>query len=154
LEVAWRKRRAASEKQGILDMNRRLLAGTAGAVLLGLAGPAMADPDGWYGAVDLGYHWQGDFVLESENNAPDNAPYQFDFATDPDWAGFARLGYRFSPNWRAELEGGYRPGDLVSALSPEPRTPPTSVALCTPGCGRASPPRPAARRTARSISGA
>ena len=114
-------------------MKSRLLAGTAGVVLLGLAGPAMADPDGWYGALDLGYHWQGDFVLESEGLAPDGDPYAFDFATDPSWAGFVRLGYRFNPNWRVELEGGYRPGDLTSAVSPDARTPPTSVALCTPG---------------------
>jgi OOP family OmpA-OmpF porin len=26
------------------------------------------------------------------------------------WAAFARLGYRFNPNWRVELEGGYRSG--------------------------------------------
>ncbi|WP_461344664.1 outer membrane protein, partial [Brevundimonas sp. GN22] len=35
------------------------------------------------------------------------------------WAAFARLGYRFNPNWRAEIEGGYRSGDIgtVRAVS-------------------------------------
>ena len=106
-------------------MNRRLLAGTAGAVLLGLAGPAMADPDGWYGAVDLGYHTMDDFGTNSEANAPDGGPYNFNWGTEDTWAGFVRLGYRFNPNWRVELEGGYRPGDIESAIG-FPRTLPAS----------------------------
>ena len=93
-------------------MRSRLLAGTASVVLLGLAGPAMADPDGWYGALDLGYHWQEDLGTFSEGNAPDGGPYNFNWSTESTWAGFARLGYRFNPNWRVELEGGYRPGDI------------------------------------------
>src|SRR5690606_9629599 len=31
---------------------------------------------------------------------------------DGGWLGLARLGYRFNPNWRMELEGGYRSGDI------------------------------------------
>jgi outer membrane protein OmpA-like peptidoglycan-associated protein len=38
----------------------------------------------------------------------------WDFNTERDWAGFIRLGWRFNENWRAEIEGGYRPADIES----------------------------------------
>ncbi|MCS6627957.1 outer membrane beta-barrel protein, partial [Roseibacterium beibuensis] len=65
------------------------------------AGAASADPNGWYGAIDAGYH-----MPEVETS------YGFEIEADDDWAGFARLGYRFTPNWRVELEGGYRPSEV------------------------------------------
>ncbi|MGZ3298105.1 MAG: OmpA family protein, partial [Asticcacaulis sp.] len=34
-------------------------------------------------------------------------------------AGFLRLGYRFNQQWRVELEGGYRPGDINKAVGPK-----------------------------------
>ena len=34
--------------------------------------------------------------------------------TRDSWAGSARLGYRFAPHFRAELEGGYRDNPLSS----------------------------------------
>jgi len=81
-------------------MKVKLLAGVAMAGLF-TAGAAAADPNGWYGAIDAGYH-----MAEAETS------YGYDVEVDDDWAGFARLGYRFTPNWRVELEGGYRPGQI------------------------------------------
>ena len=83
-------------------MKVKLLAGVAMAGLFA-AGAASADPNGWYGAIDAGYH-----MADAETAAG------FDIEVDDDWAGFARLGYRFTPNWRVELEGGYRPGEVES----------------------------------------
>ncbi len=82
-------------------MKVKLLAGVAMAGLF-TAGAAAADPNGWYGAIDAGYH-MAEVELDSAVD---------EFEVDDDWAGFARLGYRFTPNWRVELEGGYRPGEL------------------------------------------
>src|SRR5690606_37769055 len=78
-----------------------ILATSAAGALALSAGAASADPNGWYGAIDAGYH-----MAEAETSAG------FDVEIDDDWAGFARLGYRFTPNWRVELEGGYRPGEI------------------------------------------
>ncbi|MBI2261586.1 MAG: porin family protein, partial [Caulobacterales bacterium] len=78
-----------------------ILATSAAGALALSAGAAAAEPNGWYGAIDAGWHTAG--VATSRN---------IDFDIEPDWTGFARLGYRFTENWRVELEGGYRPGDL------------------------------------------
>ncbi len=83
-------------------MKVKLLAGVAMAGLFA-AGVANAEPNGWYGAIDAGYH-AADVEMGGSTLA--------DMDVDDDWAGFARLGYRFTENWRVELEGGYRPGDL------------------------------------------
>ncbi|MDQ7812524.1 outer membrane beta-barrel protein, partial [Brevundimonas sp.] len=82
-------------------MKVKLLAGVAMAGLFA-AGAASADPNGWYGAIDAGWH-----TAEVETDR-----FADEFEVDDDWAGFARLGYRFTENWRVELEGGYRPGEL------------------------------------------
>src|SRR5690606_36804523 len=82
-------------------MKIKLLAGVAMAGRF-TAGAANADPNGWYGAIDAGCH-----TTEVETNRGID-----EFEVDDDWAGFARLGYRFTENWRVELEGGYRPGEL------------------------------------------
>jgi OOP family OmpA-OmpF porin len=65
---------------------------------------------------------------------PDGAHYHWAWSTDDDWTGFVRLGYQFNPNWRAELEGGYRPGDLTSVRGNPVRQQP--IGLCTPGVTR------------------
>ncbi|MBW8304453.1 MAG: porin family protein, partial [Brevundimonas sp.] len=82
-------------------MKVKLLVGVAMAGLF-TAGAASADPNGWYGAIDAGYHMPD---VQTDRSIDE-------FEVDDDWAGFARLGYRFTPNWRVELEGGYRPGEL------------------------------------------
>jgi len=81
---------------------------TTAAVALALsAGAASAEPDGWYGAVDAGYHVIDDINTESSTNG-----VNWNWEVNDGWAAFARLGYRFNPNWRVELEGGYRSGDI------------------------------------------
>jgi OOP family OmpA-OmpF porin len=114
-------------------MKLQLLAGVALAAVFA-AGAASAQETGWYGAVDLGYHWPEGITPNRTLNAPDGAPYHWTWSTDDDWAGFVRLGYQFNPNWRAEVEGGYRPGDLTSVRGNPVRQQP--IALCTPGVTR------------------
>ena len=84
-------------------MKLKWMAGVAAAAMFA-AGAAQAEPDGWYGAIDLGYHWP-----DAEAGFVGFGTADFDLENS--WTGFARLGYRFNPNWRFELEGGYRPGD-------------------------------------------
>ena len=48
-------------------MKLKLLAGAAMAAAFAASG-AMAQ-EGWYGAVDLGYHWPTEFKVTSSNNA-------------------------------------------------------------------------------------
>ncbi|PTS86143.1 MULTISPECIES: outer membrane protein, partial [unclassified Caulobacter] len=114
-------------------MKFKLLAGVALAAVCAASG-ASAQETGWYGAVDLGYHFPTAIGTESDLNAPDSAHYHWTWSSDRDWAGFVRLGYQFSPNWRAELEGGYRPGDLTSVRGNAVRQQPRG--LCTPGVTR------------------
>ncbi|RZI98357.1 MAG: cell envelope biogenesis protein OmpA, partial [Brevundimonas sp.] len=87
-------------------MKVKLLASVATAGLLA-AGAAAAEPNGWYGAIDAGYHTLGDVETRSQTTGA-----LFDIGTEGDWAAFARLGYRFDQNWRVELEGGYRQNDI------------------------------------------
>ena len=114
-------------------MKLQLLAGVALAAVFA-AGAASAQETGWYGAVDLGYHWPEGISTEGDAALRDGAPAHWTWATDDDWAGFVRLGYQFNPNWRAELEGGYRPGDITSVRGNPVRQQP--YALCTPGVTR------------------
>ncbi|WP_031235603.1 OmpA family protein [Asticcacaulis sp. AC402] len=121
-------------------MKLNLLAGVALAAMAVATGAAAEQYPGWYGGVDLGYHAKGDYEGVSTGKMADGGAYMYDVATDEDWAGFARLGYRYNPNWRVEFEGGYRPGDVTTATAPFPRDYPTipgttavDTALCTVG---------------------
>ncbi|WP_141258376.1 outer membrane protein, partial [Brevundimonas diminuta] len=91
-----------------------ILASSAAAALALSAGAASAEPDGWYGAIDAGYHIIDDINTEASTNG-----HNWNWEVNDGWAAFARLGYRFNPNWRVELEGGYRSGDIgkVRAVS-------------------------------------
>ena len=93
-------------------MKVKLLAGVAMAGLFA-AGVANAEPNGWYGAVDAGYH-----TIDTIESRSQTTGRQFDFEAQDDWAAFARLGYRFDQNWRVELEGGYRSNDIETITSP------------------------------------
>ncbi len=86
-------------------MKLKLLAGAALAATL-VASGASAQDSGWYGAIDLGYHWSDD----SNYDVPVGTNPNVD--PDDEWVGAARLGYRLSPHWRVELEGAYRPGEV------------------------------------------
>ena len=87
-------------------MKLKLLASVAAAGLFS-AGAASADPNGWYGAIDAGYHMIDDINAESSTTGAN-----WNWEVNDGWAAFARLGYRFNPNWRVELEGGYRSGNI------------------------------------------
>ena len=54
-------------------MKFKLLAGVALAAVCAASGVS-AQETGWYGAVDLGYHWPTGLKTESDRNAPDGAP--------------------------------------------------------------------------------
>ncbi|KAK0340335.1 hypothetical protein LTR94_030946, partial [Friedmanniomyces endolithicus] len=91
-----------------------ILASSAAAALALSAGAASAEPDGWYGAIDAGYH-----IIDDINTEASATGHNWNWEVNDGWAAFARLGYRFNPNWRVELEGGYRSGDIgkVRAVS-------------------------------------
>ena len=107
-------------------MRIKLFAGAAIAALLS-AGAASAEPTGWYGAVDAGFNMFGD-----EPRALSNTGAVFDMGVENGWAGFARIGYRFDENWRVELEGGHRSGDLISADRADYASPVPPTAICAP----------------------
>jgi outer membrane protein OmpA-like peptidoglycan-associated protein/outer membrane protein W len=69
---------------------------------------AQVEPNGFYVAGDLGVHQDESKQAESSLKKPDGFTAKWDFAIDEDYAAFGRLGYRISPNWRVEAEGGYR----------------------------------------------
>ena len=112
-------------------MKFKLLAGAAMAAVF-VASGASAQV-GWYGAVDLGYHWPEGILGESSNTAANGNIYIWRFNQQKDWTGFGRLGYQFTDHWRVELEGGYRPGDISSVRG---GTNQAIVGLCTPGVVR------------------
>jgi OOP family OmpA-OmpF porin len=95
-------------------MKFKLLAGAALAAVFAATGAAAQV--GWYGAVDLGYHWPETMKMTSSaNNPATGAPYRWNFKQQDDWVGFGRLGYQLTDHWRVEGELGYRPGDVKSA---------------------------------------
>jgi OOP family OmpA-OmpF porin len=104
------------------------LASSAAAAIALSAGAASAEPDGWYGAVDAGFHRMEDGINAESQSTGNN----WNFEVNDGWAAFARLGYRFNPNWRVEVEGGYRSGDVgkVRAVSG-----PNGVCNLTPATG-------------------
>ena len=86
-----------------------LMAGAAIAALFAASGAsAQTAQPGWYGALDLGYHFPVNRWYKGSNVAPDGQYYNWQFDPKDDFAGFVRLGYRFNSHWRVELEGGYR----------------------------------------------
>lgn len=91
-----------------MRLNKMLLASGAAAALAMTATAASADPNGWYGAVDAGFHTMEDGINAESSTTGAN----WNWEVNDGWAAFARLGYRFNPNWRLELEGGYRAGDI------------------------------------------
>ena len=112
-------------------MRMKLLAGVAVAGLFA-ATAASAEPDGWYGAVDFGGHWADDVETSSDGAIG----VDWDWEIGENWVAFARLGYRFNPSWRVEVEGGYRPGDIGRVRNSDGTDGPNS-GLCneTPATG-------------------
>ncbi|MGZ9100893.1 MAG: cell envelope biogenesis protein OmpA, partial [Brevundimonas sp.] len=60
-----------------------ILATSAAGALALSAGVANAEPNGWYGALDAGWH---------SADAETNRSIRETFEIEDDWAGFARLG--------------------------------------------------------------
>src|SRR5580698_4251890 len=98
-------------------MKLQLLAGAALAGVFAASG-ALADPapSGWYGAIDLGGHSQPPIQTTSEFSGPGGPPSKLRFDTGFNFAGFARVGYKISPHFRVELEGGWRTSDLNKVI--------------------------------------
>jgi opacity protein-like surface antigen len=95
-------------------MKTKLLAGAALFAIFAASGASAQVVNGFYGAIDLGYHMPEGVEAESSNNMPNGSRYDWTFDSEDDYAGFARIGYRISPQFRLELEGGYRGGDIES----------------------------------------
>src|SRR3954470_2867302 len=112
-------------------MKLKLLAGAA--IAAAFVASAASAQVGWYGAVDLGYHWPEGIKADSSNLAANGIKYTWRFNQQDDWAGFARLGYQFTDHWRVELEAGYRPGDIDSVRGGSTQS---IIGLCTPGVVR------------------
>ena len=130
-------------------MKMKLMAATAIAALAAATG-ASAQVTGFYAAADFGYHWPYDYVGKSSVNPPNNATTNtpgstasdWRFRGEDDWLAFGRLGYAFTPNWRLELEGGYRPSDVDSVFSRNTNSIPTGLCqvgvirtAASPACG-------------------
>lgn len=99
------------EAQSILGGNR-----SSRLVLFG-------DARDWYGAFDLGYQLKGSFKGVAEGKAIDNSStVSWKHHLEGGAAGFARIGYYWTPRFRTELELQYRPsiiGDIDgSAVAP------------------------------------
>ena len=113
-------------------MKLKLLAGAALTAALTATGASAQILSGPYVAADIGYHRpEGIEASASNTSTTPTQTYDWTFDAEEDFAGFARLGYRVNPNFRVELEGGYRPGELESV-----RGAGTSVGLCAPGIVR------------------
>ncbi|MBW3560079.1 MAG: OmpA family protein [Proteobacteria bacterium] len=119
-------------------MKLKLLAGAALCGLFAASGASAQAPNGVYGAVDLGYHAPEGIEAESSSNAPDGRPYDWTFDGEDSFAGFARIGYRLSPQFRVELEGGYRGGEVESVRGSGNRGASYPVGLCTQGVFRST----------------
>src|SRR5690606_13525240 len=74
--------------QNEVTMRLKLLAGAAVSVLFAATG-ASAEPDGWYGAVDVGGHWADD--IETTHGGP--VDWDWEASPDGGWLALARLGY-------------------------------------------------------------
>lgn len=111
-------------------MKLKLLAGTA----LTLAGAALAQTAaadthiGWYAAVEAGQTPGAtqtldvtDVTLKGTASSSSVSPLgdEASLKIDRGAAGFARLGYQFTPNLRAEAEFGTRPGVITDGLAGE-----------------------------------
>ncbi|HAV50577.1 MAG TPA: cell envelope biogenesis protein OmpA, partial [Brevundimonas sp.] len=107
-----------------MSMKVKLLASVAAAGIFA-AGAASAEPNGWYGAVDAGWHKVND--VYGVDSAAGNG---WEFEVKEGWAAFGRLGYRFDQNWRVELEGGYREGELGEVVRTAPV--PLETGICQP----------------------
>lgn len=67
------------------------------------------DPADWYASIDLGAHAAADLDATGDGPSQDGTtPVNWTFETQDGFAGAARIGYRFGPSLRGELEGSFR----------------------------------------------
>ncbi|HVN02175.1 MAG TPA: opacity family porin [Caulobacteraceae bacterium] len=106
-----------------------IVAATLSAAAFVAPGAALADdpndPSTWappkaglYLALDLGYHWPLTIQGTSIRPAPDGQPYVWNYKLNSDWASFGRVGWRFSPHFRLEFDGGLRESNIHSIQAP------------------------------------
>ena len=84
-----------------------------------MASAASADTtEGFYAAWDVGAHWDAQSSKASSTGLkPNNLPARWKFRSNTDWAGFARVGYKFNPNFhRAGRLFGFKPVELALEL--------------------------------------
>src|SRR3569833_2573129 len=89
-----------------LDMKLRLLAGAATVAVLAASGASAAE-NGWYGAIDIGWHTQDNWEATNTFTAAPSGPLAYTAWSDDDIALFSRLGGRGAPRGRG---GGGRGG--------------------------------------------
>lgn len=88
----------------------------AGAALLGVASAHATIDRGWYVGLEAGWNGLQDVGAVA---VPDGGPtFTGDVELDGGWAALMTGGYAFTPNWRVELELGFRSND-VDALCPD-----------------------------------
>lgn len=104
-----------------------LAAGVAGALMMAVAQQAAAQELGPYVAADLGWHTPEGISARSQNDATDGLPYRYDFQQEDNIASFGRLGWQVHPNWRVEIEGGFRAGAVESVKGTPTRALPNAV---------------------------
>jgi OOP family OmpA-OmpF porin len=105
------------------------------------SGRDFTDGPRWYGALGVGFHWPKTVDSQSTGLAPDGRPYDWQWKTQSSVAVVARLGYRFTPHVRAEIESGYYNSSLLSVHAPGGTA--GGVSLARPGepyglCSRTS----------------
>ncbi|HEV2560669.1 MAG TPA: outer membrane beta-barrel protein [Rhizomicrobium sp.] len=82
----------------------------AGATLVPVS--VNAGPIDWYAAIDAGYHFTDQIDATARNTG-----LVWTWNSDNGWDGFARFGAWIAPDWRVEVEGGYRGGDIKSVIA-------------------------------------
>jgi OOP family OmpA-OmpF porin len=100
-------------------------------------------------ALDAGYHTPFTIDAHSFGAAPDGRPFEWNYKLNPDWSLIGRVGHRFAPHWRWEVEVGVREGNINSIASPGPEGPGglSSLRPQTPYqlCDHTTAPPPCAR---------
>ena len=93
-------------------MKKTLMCATAAAALVSVGAIANAQDDepGWYTRADIGYTFAGNLDHDPEPGIPGSLAG--DSTTDNLLGGWLGAGYDFGNDFRFEITGGYRAGDL------------------------------------------
>ena len=92
-------------------------------------------PNGFYVGIDGGWHQLYNNGITTHSSGLDATGNEFGWKLgevhNGGWAAFGRIGYQFTPNYRVELEGGYRDLQTRSFIGSADRYPP--IGLCAAG---------------------